>query len=136
MKIVIIDDNKTVLLVNQLMLKKEGFIKDGDVLVTYPDIDTFYKENEKAIELIDVIICDYDLGKNTLDGLKFLKNVRENGFPGECILLTGDDSFVMKTKMQLQKNIHYILKNSEKSKSSTISQLGKIIENHRNSISN
>lgn len=41
MKIVIIDDNKTVLLVNQLMLKKEGFIKDGDVLVTYPDIDTF-----------------------------------------------------------------------------------------------
>lgn len=136
MKIVIIDDNKTVLLVNQLMLKKEGFIKDGDVLVTYPEIDTFYKENDNAIELIDVIICDYDLGKNTLDGLKFLKNVRENGFSGECILLTGDDSFVMKTKMQLQKNIHYILKNSEKSKSSTISQLGKIIENYRNSISN
>lgn len=134
MKIIIIDDNKTVLLVNQLMLKKEGFIKDGDVLITYPDIDTFYKDNDDSIELIDVIICDYDLGKNTIDGLKFLKKVKDNGYNGESILLTGDDSFSMKTKMHMQKNIHYILKNSEKSKSSTISQLGKIIENYRNSL--
>lgn len=131
MKLALIDDNNTVLKVNQLMLKKEGFINDEDIFSTYLDISTFTNQNKQLNEL-SIIMCDYDLGKHSINGLEFLKQLKSNGYKGVCVLLTGDDTMSLRAKMSFNSNIHYVIKNTNKDNTSTYNQLGTIINNTRN----
>lgn len=127
MNIALIDDNKTVLTVNELMLKKEKYITEEDLIDKFTDINSF-RQDRTLIEVTNkynMIICDYDLGKESINGLEFLKSIKATGYIGSCVLLTGDDSITMKTKMLLQSNINYIIKN--KNHNETIIQLGKLI---------
>lgn len=132
LKIGIIDDNKTVLMVTEIMLKKEKFVSENDVIEKFTDISSFCLDNQNDfIFNFDIIICDYDLGKDSISGLDFFKKLKGIGFNGQCILQTGDDSITMKTKMLLHPNIHYIVKNAEKNNNNTIFQLGELINNYR-----
>lgn len=129
MEIIIIDDNSTILKLLELMLKKEGFITLEDNLNTYLSIDSI--PNLTSINTIDVIICDYDLGKTSINGLDFFKKIIVNGFINECVLLTGDDTFELRKKLTEIPSIHYVIKSANNDKSSTVNQLGKIINTIR-----
>lgn len=129
MKIAVIDDNNTVLKVNQIMLKKEGYLIENDFIKSYLSIEDFNQDNDKLD--FDIIVCDYDLGKSSINGLDFFKQLRQKNFEGMYILLTGDDSIVLKAKISLSKDIHYIIKNTNKDNTSTVSQLGKLFNEKR-----
>lgn len=133
MRFALIDDNSTVIKIAEVMLKKENFIKEHDEIELFTDISLFSGNNAMDFACTyDMIICDFNLGENSMNGLEFLKGIKNLGFTGHCILLTGDDSIKMKTKMLLQSNIHYIVKNNEKNKQGHIYQLGHLIEHYRN----
>lgn len=132
MKIALIDDNKTVLMVNEVMLKKEGFTSSNDDVSKFTNIEEFYTDKKKEFtDNFEIIVCDYNLGENSMNGLEFFKCIISEGYKGTCVLLTGDDSITMKTKMLLHPNINYIIKNNEKNNNGTIFQLGQIILNQR-----
>lgn len=133
MKIAIIDDNSTVLKVNQVILKKENFLTNIDEIKTYTTIDNFFEET-KNINLFDLIVCDYDLGRNSKNGLEFLKELQEKGFENTTVLLTGNDSEELKEIMELNKNIYYVIKNTNKDNTGTIYQLGNIIKETRENV--
>lgn len=129
MEIIIIDDNSTILKLLELMLKKEGFITLEDNLKTYLSIDSI--PNLTLINTVDVIICDYDLGKTSINGLDFFKNILKDEFKNECVLLTGDDTFELRKKLTEIPSIHYVIKSANNDKSSTVNQLGKIMNTIR-----
>lgn len=139
MELIFIDDNSTVLKFIELMLKKEAILTESDKLNTYVSVQSFMnseKSNEieiqKKLTNIDVVICDYDLGKASIDGLEFLNNIIDCNYKGTCILLTGDDTYELRKQLELSPSIYYVVKNSNNDKTtSTISQLGKILNTIR-----
>lgn len=127
MKIAIIDDNNTVLKINQIMLKKEGFILEDDIVELYLNFYDFFDNNSKKINEYDVVVCDYDLGLDKKNGLDLLKELKLIGLKGAAVLLTSDDTMMLKAKVSLSKNISYIAKD----KSDAITKLGHIINLNR-----
>ena len=135
MELILIDDNSTVLRFIELMLNKEQLIAESDKLNTFISIKSFmnnYKKNEISIQEylknIDLIICDYDLGKESINGLEFLNNLINLNYKGECVLLTGDDTYELRNQLKLCPTVHYVIKNSSNDKNtSTVSQIRNII---------
>lgn len=135
MRLAFIDDNKTVLMVNEIMLKKEKIIKNEDTVVKHSQINEFSEADYiDFANDFDFVACDFNLGKDSINGLEFLKKIKNTNSEITCVLLTGDDSLAMKTKMMLHANINYVIKNNEKNGNSTLSQLGELINHCRNNI--
>lgn len=122
MNILFIDDNSTVQKVNIMMLRKFNYITTEDTIVfknttnfEFPDMETSF----------DVIICDYDLGLNSPSGLEFFEKIE---FSGLKILLTSNDSELLKKIMELKKDIKYVIKQkSFTNQISTTKDLGNYI---------
>lgn len=122
MNILFIDDNSTVQKVNIMMLRKFNYITTVDTIVfknttnfEFPDMETSF----------DVIICDYDLGLNSPSGLEFFEKIK---FSGLKILLTSNDSELLKKIMELKKDIKYVIKQkSFTNQISTTKDLGNYI---------
>lgn len=122
MNILFIDDNSTVQKVNIMILRKLNYITTEDTIVfknttnfEFPDMETSF----------DVIICDYDLGLNHPNGLEFFEKIE---FSGLKILLTSNDSELLKKIMELQKDIKYVIKQkSFTNQISTTTDLGNYI---------
>lgn len=127
MKIAIIDDNSTVLKINQIMLKKEGFILEDDIIELYLTFSSFFNENSKKLNEYDVVVCDYDLGLESKNGLDILKELKLIGLKGAAVLLTSDNTMMLKAKVSLAQNINYI----SKDKNDAIAKLGNIINLNR-----
>ena len=132
-KIALIDDNKTVLMVNEVMLKKERIVTENDLISKYTEISNFSDfDYIDFANKFDFVVCDYNLGKDSINGLEFLKKVLSINNKLVCILLTGEDSFFTKTKVALQGNIHYVVKNNNNNKENgAIFQIGKIINDNK-----
>ncbi len=131
MRIALIDDNKTILTINEVMLKKEGYIVNDDDISKFSEIKDLSNETiSYFINEFDIIICDQDLGVGKVNGLDFLKKVIEKDSSKTCVLLTGDDSLLLKAKTAISKNINYLIKNNDKN-GGTIFKLGEIISKVR-----
>jgi len=131
-RIAIIDDNSTVLLITETLLKSNGFVKNTDEIITYLNVDFPDEEMLMIINNTDIVICDNDLGEGHLQGFDFLKRLSYFNYRGLMILMTGDESYNMRAKLEGQKNIHYVIKNNENGESSTISQIGRLITQYKN----
>jgi len=130
-RIVLIDDNSTVLLITETLLKAHGFIEIGDEIITHQNVDFTDDEMFKIMNTTDIIICDNDLGEGHLQGFDFLTRLLYYNYRGTMILMTGDESYKMRAKMETQKNIHYVIKNNENGENSTINQIGKMIKYYK-----
>ena len=130
MRIALIDDNKTILTINEVMLKKEGYIVNDDISKFSEIKDLSNDTISYFINEFDLIVCDHDLGVGKVNGLDFLKKVIEVEPNKYCVLLTGNDSLLMKAKTAISKNISYIVKNNDKN-GGTIFKLGEIISKIR-----
>ena len=131
MKIALIDDNKTILKINEVMLRKENHINENDKIEVFEEIKDLSNDTiNYFINEFDLIVCDQDLGVGKVNGLDFLKKVIEIESNKHCVLLTGNDSLLMKAKTAISKNISYIVKNNDKN-GGTIFKLGEIISKIR-----
>ena len=130
MKIALIDDNKTILKINEVMLKKEGYIVNDDISKFSEIKDLSQDTINYFINEFDLIVCDQDLGVGKVNGLDFLKKIIEIEPNKYCVLLTGNDSLLMKAKTAISKNINYLIKNNDKN-GGTIFKLGEIISKVR-----
>ena len=131
MKIALIDDNKTILKINEVMLRKENHINENDKIEVFEEIKDLSNDTiNYFIKEFDLIVCDQDLGVGKVNGLDFLKKVIEVEPNKYCVLLTGNDSFLMKAKTAISKNINYLIKNNDKN-GGTIFKLGEIISKVR-----
>ena len=76
MRFALIDDSSTVIKIAEIMLKKQNFIKEYDEIKLFTDISLFSGNNAMDFACIyDMIICDYNLGENSMNGLEFLKGI-------------------------------------------------------------
>lgn len=131
MKIALIDDNKTILKINEVMLRKENHINENDKIEVFEEIKDLSNDTiNYFINEFDIIICDQDLGVGKVNGLDFLKKIIEVEPNKHCVLLTGNDSLLMKAKTAISKNITYVVKNNDKN-GGTIFKLGEIISKIR-----
>ena len=131
MRIALIDDNKTILKINEVMLRKENHINENDKIEVFEEIKDLSNDTiSYFINEFDLIVCDHDLGVGKVNGLDFLKKVIEVEPNKHCVLLTGNDSLLMKAKTAISKNISYIVKNNDKN-GGTIFKLGEIISKIR-----
>ncbi len=131
MRIALIDDNKTILKINEVMLRKENHINENDKIEVFEEIKDLSNDTiNYFINEFDLIVCDQDLGVGKVNGLDFLKKVIEIESNKHCVLLTGNDSLLMKAKTAMSKNINYLIKNNDKN-GGTIFKLGEIISKVR-----
>ena len=131
MKIALIDDNKTILKINEVMLRKENHINENDKIEVFEEIKDLSQDTiNYFVNEFDLIVCDQDLGVGKVNGLDFLKKIIEVEPNKHCVLLTGNDSLLMKAKTAISKNISYIVKNNDKN-GGTIFKLGEIISKIR-----
>lgn len=112
MNIAIIDDNRTIGTTVEAVLRKNGSIMAWD------NVDIFLRANEftNACDNAEeghygVIICDHNLGINQPKGYEVVTLLRDSGFHGKIVLLTGDDSVSMGLKMRETDEVVYIVKN-------------------------
>lgn len=127
MNIAMIDDNPTVLMINEAMLKKEGAIQNGDVLDKFSSGAAFMEAvHEKGVEFYDVVVMDHDLGDKETRGFDVLVQLNKNGFKGKAVLLTADESMLIGLKTKLATDIEYLIKNQ-----GAIPALSKIINQGR-----
>jgi len=132
LNITLIDDDTTILLVTEALLKNENYINDNDTINSLTSISNL--DDYEILNLVkntDIVICDHDLGSNSIEGLDFLKKLKSFQFKGLLVLLTGDESYNMRARIDSEDNIHYVIKNIESSKNGTINQLGNLISNFR-----
>ena len=131
MRIALIDDNKTILKINEVMLRKENHINENDKIEVFEEIKDLSNDTiNYFIKEFDLIVCDQDLGVGKVNGLDFLKKIIDVEPNKYCVLLTGNDSFLMKAKTAISKNINYLIKNNDKN-GGTIFKLGEIISKIR-----
>lgn len=132
-KILLIDDSKTFLLITESLLKKDGFISDQDKLNTLTSISELSEKEYLDISSnYDIIICDYNLDER-LNGLDFLKILDRFKFIGLKVLLTSDESYDLHARIE-REDIKYIQKNTECGEHSTNTLLGNLISSYRNNI--
>lgn len=84
--IVVVDDNERFLSVCRRWLAASGFdnvqcFKDGRVLL----------EDRDRLSQIDLLLLDIHLEQNC-DGLELLKQLRQNGYGGLAVIISGDSS--------------------------------------------
>lgn len=116
MKIILIDDDKTTLLVTKAMLNKNLKGLSIDACASLNDVPL------AELNMYDAIICDDDLGKTSAkNGLEFLKSL--DNYNGIKILLTGNDTLGMYLKVFTASNINYVLKNINTPQNNTIATL-------------
>jgi CheY-like chemotaxis protein len=130
-KILLIDDNKTFLLITEALLKKDEIITDKDTLNTLTSVSELSEKELLDLTQYDVIICDYNL-EERLTGLDFLKILDKFKFIGLKILLTSDESYDLHARIR-REDIKYVTKNINIGEHSTNSILGDIIKKYRNS---
>lgn len=111
-KIAMIEDNPTVMAVNEAVLRKEEFIYTTDVIDKFSNSDMFFKEFDKDRHYYDLIISDHDLGRASMIGLDILISALESGYRGKTVLLTSDDSIALREVMNRFPQIGYIIKNN------------------------
>lgn len=102
MKILVIEDELTQL----YRYKQQLEINDGIEVITFPNVEDFLA-TKSNINDFDLIISDYNLGKNHIDGMNFFKQI-EKDFKGKLILLTGEGNLQLKTKSFFSRKIHYL----------------------------
>lgn len=133
LNILLIDDNSTVLLITQALLKKENYIKETDTFDTLKSIEELTdKELLDISSKYDVIICDHNL-EERITGLDFLITLSKYKFVGLKILLTSDESYDLHARVE-RENINYITKNIEEGENSTNALLGNLITEYRKQI--
>lgn len=132
--IAMVDDNNTVLMVNNAMLKRNALVSDGDVVDLFQTSTSFYEIIKvKGAEYYDIVVCDHDLRGEEIKGFDLLVKLQQNGYKGSCVLLTGEDKLIMKLKFKMGgKNITYILKDNNQGKDGALSKLGLVISSARN----
>lgn len=112
MNIAIIDDNKTVGITIQAVLRKNGSIMAWDNVELFSAANEFINAfNNMEEGHYGVIICDHNLGINQPKGYDVVMLFRDSGFKGKIVLLTGDDSVSMGLKMKKTDEVVYIVKN-------------------------
>lgn len=113
-KIAMLDDNKTILSVNTMVLKKEEAIIDEDILHTYLTPEDFLaKINGEYINKYDIVIIDHNLGIDKIKGLNIIIRMKRNGFIGKAVLLTSNNSIEMSFKTGNLCDVDYIIKNEK-----------------------
>jgi CheY-like chemotaxis protein len=122
--ILMIDDNSTVLLANETMLRKAGCVLDEDILYRYASGETFFTDYDG--QNIDIAIVDYDLGPRNANGYDVLTQMQMSGFFGIAVLLTGDDSDQMQKRIKLTSGMIYLHKEA-----GVIDRLCEVIESAR-----
>lgn len=130
LNILLIDDNKTVLLITESLLKKSGYVKYDDQVETIESIESL--TNQQLLDIssyYDIIICDHNL-EERITGLDFLVTLKKYKFVGLSILLTSDESYDLKAKLE-RETIHHVIKTVEEGEKSTNSILGDLINKYR-----
>jgi FixJ family two-component response regulator len=132
-KVAMIDDNTTVLMVTQAMLKKQGSIAAEDTFDKYQDPDLFLESIQNSdVNAYDAIIVDYDLGPGKPKGTEIVSRLQKEGFFGKAILLTGDDSIGTALRVKASGDIEFVLKNIVTGSGSTTEILGRLLADVRN----
>jgi two-component SAPR family response regulator len=108
MKIAIIDDNSTTLLLNEIVLKK--IVTPEDSIIKFSHLKEIYAEFDRFAEVFDIVICDHNLGLNSTSGFDFLTELKEKNDKVICVLLTSDDSLLLKSQVLFQGDILFVQK--------------------------
>lgn len=136
MNLLFIDDNSTVQKVNVIMLRKLGYLKEEDKIFFKNTTLINKYELDELLSICSVIICDYNLGANNLNGLEFFETIKEK-FIGLKILLTSNDSEILKETVSGIEDIYYITKTKTFLKQQeTTKQLGECILSYKNNFKN
>lgn len=130
MKILLIDDNSTISMTVKALLQKFEYINEEDEIINYSS--TLIEDDElKSILLsCELIICDFDLGNDYPNGIEFFNNIEQDSHDIKKVLLTANNSFILKSIMEMKTNIDYIIKEELNSSNQEegIHKLGNIIK--------
>ena len=130
LRILLIDDNNTVLIITETLLKKAKFIHAEDTLNKLSTVEELCNHELASIcSNNDIIICDHNL-EERITGFDFLKILKNFGFNGLQILLTSDESYELKAKID-KEEMKYVVKNIEEGEHSTNEILGNLIKKYR-----
>lgn len=149
MIIALIEDHPITLNLYAEMLIKSRAVSERDRLLRFLSADEFYtycrtcKELNRLeekfpigktpiySEIADVIICDYNLGRNQIDGYNLLKELQSGGFDGLAVLLTADNSDEMIQRMEHTPSIKYVFKGAKKHEDNPYVILKRLIDQAR-----
>lgn len=126
MKIALLDDNSTILLTTEAMMRKCGALKEWDQFLKYDNAEKFLEEFRGDDEF-GVIIIDHDLGDDQIKGYELISLVQSEGYKNKAILFTGDDSMRMNLKMAFAHHVDYVVKGNKEQ----FEILAKLIEEAR-----
>ncbi|MFA6396298.1 MAG: response regulator [Sulfurimonas sp.] len=112
MRSAIIDDNSTIGITVEAVLRKNGSIMAWDSMDKFKDAESFKKAYyEGGVNFYGAIICDHDLGLDQPNGYEIATVLRDSGYQGKLILLTGNDSSSMALRMGATQGVDYVVKN-------------------------
>ncbi|MFA6395664.1 MAG: hypothetical protein WCW84_06820 [Sulfurimonas sp.] len=146
MKIALIDDQQSILNIYRTMLVKSGALADSELMTfsgiaSYLDVytlplntlseKTIHERIASSVCPFDAVICDYNLGKDSINGYSFLFHLQEAGYVGLSILLTGDNSDEMKVRMEHAPTLYYVFKGSREKDKNPYVVLKQIFNNLR-----
>ncbi len=130
MKVLIIDDNSTIYLTVKALLKKMKYINDEDIVDNRTSTNFTEEEYKHVIPKYELIICDFDLGNDCINGIEFFNILYDYGINSpKKVLLTANDSFILQSLMDMNTEITYIVKEELSSKEDVLVNLGDIINN-------
>lgn len=128
MNIAILDDDPTIRMAVEAVLRNSGSIMTWDMVDTFATADDFLQTfYGRPLDWYGVIICDHDLGKNQPKGYDLLCVICNDGYNGDPILLTGDNSSSMALKMDSISTIHYVVKKFAKGEENAYNVLSSLI---------
>lgn len=134
MKILLIDDNSTISLTVKALLQKFKYINEDDEIINYSSTLIDDNELKSILKCFKIIICDFDLGCEFPNGIEFFNKIEQDSQNIKKVLLTSNNSFILKSIMEMKNNIDYIIKEELNSSNNEIGihKLGNIIKNIKN----
>lgn len=134
MKILLIDDNSTISMTVKALLQKFKYINEDDEIINYSSTLIDDNELKSILKCFKIIICDFDLGCGFPNGIEFFNKIEQDSQNIKKVLLTSNNSFILKSIMEMKNNIDYIIKEELNSSNNEIGihKLGNIIKNIKN----
>ncbi len=134
MKILLIDDNSTISMTVKALLQKFKYINEDDEIINYSSTLIDDNELKSILKCFKIIICDFDLGCEFPNGIEFFNKIEQDSQNIKKVLLTSNNSFILKSIMEMKNNIDYIIKEELNSSNNEIGihKLGNIIKNIKN----
>lgn len=112
MRILLIDDNSTIGKLVETLIKKHEYLDKTDEIIFKKSANFEDEELKLLLNQCDLIICDFDLGSESINGIEFFNLIEGKTVNKPKFLLTGNDTDILQAVIEMKEEIVYIFKNT------------------------